>query len=512
MLQNPTIKRLINQLWDKFWSGGIANPLTAIEQITYLLFMRIIDAQDFLFIGRFLPPGQADKPENYIDKQELRWRKFKELPEGEMLSRVQLAVFPFLKTELSDEDSPFVKHMQNAVFVIPKPSLMKDAVKLIEQIYTEIDNDAKIKGHTLQDIQGDVYEHLLTGLAQAGRNGQFRTPRHIIDLAVELVRPKINKRIADPACGSGGFLLAAYLYILTQYTTDKDDYLKRDEDGFLRGTRADQLTTKKRLTWESRYFQGFDIDQTMVRMGLMNLMMHGFKNPQVDYRDTLSKEYKEEIKYDYVFANPPFTGNIDKGDINENLKLPTTKTELLFLERIIRMLRPGGTAAVIVPQGVLFGSGSAFKLIRQKMVEEAELKAVITIPSGVFKPYAGVSTALLIFTKAGRTDRTWFYEMKDDGRTLDDKRTKLTGYGDLQDIVTRYHDRANATPADRKGQCFFVSKQDIVDSDYSLGLNIYQEKEYEAVHYDAPRDILAQLRVLETAIVNGIDELEGYLR
>ncbi|AQG80593.1 type I restriction-modification system subunit M [Spirosoma montaniterrae] len=524
MLQNPTIKRLINQLWDKFWSGGISNPLTAIEQITYLLFMRMLDAQDAkkvadaeftgdtylsIFAGSYLPAGQKDEPENYVSKQMLRWSYFKNLPAAEMLSQVQLNVFPFLKT-LNASGTPFARHMDNAVFIIPKPSLMVEAVKLIDDIFKEVERDATEGGHTLQDIQGDVYEHLLSEIATAGKNGQFRTPRHIINLIVELLRPELGKRIADPACGSAGFLLAAYVYILTQHTSEA--HKKTDEDGFVRGTMGDLLTNRElRADWERDCFHGYDIDQTMVRMGLMNLMMHGFQNPQLDYQDTLSKGYDEAGLYDYVLANPPFTGNIDKGDVNTSLKLPTTKTELLFLERIYQMLRIGGTAAVIVPQGVLFGAGRAFVEIRKQLVEQAELKAVITMPSGVFKPYAGVSTAILIFTKGEPAEQIWFYEMKNDGRTLDDKRTKLSGYGDLQNIVTRYHSRDPKQPNDRKSQCFFVEKQELADNNYDLSLSKYKEEDYEATTYDAPADILKKLRTLEADILQGIDELEGYL-
>lgn len=523
MLQNTQIKRLINQLWDKFWSGGIANPITAIEQITYLLFMRMLDALDAkrtadaeftgesylpIFAGMWLPPGREDKADNYINRRTLQWSYFKNLPAADMLTHVQTLVFPFLKT-LNEQGTPFARHMDNAVFIIPKPSLIVEAVKLIDEIFIEIEKDANEGGHTLQDIQGDVYEHLLSEIASAGKNGQFRTPRHIINLIVELLRPEMYKRIADPACGSAGFLLSAYVYILTQFTSD--DYQKTDEDGFRRGMMADKLTDNEaRKVWEQDCFHGYDIDQTMVRMGLMNLMMHGFQNPQIDYKDTLSKSYEETSFYDYVLANPPFTGNIDKGDINKDLKTPTTKTELLFLERIYQMLRLGGTGAVIVPQGVLFGSGKAFVEVRKIMVEQAELKAVITMPSGVFKPYAGVSTAILIFTKGGTTERTWFYEMLADGRTLDDKRTK-TDKSDLQDIVVRYHDRNQNPPEGRKGRCFFVGKQELADNGYDLSLSKYKEEDYEAVHYDNPRDILSQLRALETKIINGIDELEGYL-
>jgi type I restriction enzyme M protein len=486
--------------------------------------MRMLDAQDArrtadadftgdpytsIFAGNYLPPGLPDAPDNYAPKERLRWSFFRKLPAPEMLTHVQTQVFPFLKT-LGPDASPFARSMDNAVFIIPKASLMAEAVLLIEQIFTEIERDANKGGHAVQDIQGDVYEHLLSEIASAGKNGQFRTPRHIINLVVELVRPKLGERVADPACGTGGFLLAAYVYMLTQLTSET--YRKTDDDGFVRGTIADQFTDYEfRRQWERDCFQGYDIDQTMVRMGLMNLMMHGFQNPQIDYQDTLSKNYNADNQYHYVLANPPFTGNIDKGDVNENLRLGTTKTELLFLERIFLMLRAGGTAAVIVPQGVLFGAGKAFVDARRMLVEQAELKAVITLPGGVFKPYAGVSTAILIFTKAGQTQQTWFYEMLSDGRTLDDKRTKLDHYGDLPDIIKQYHARHTDPPTDRKGRCFVVPRTELADNNYDLSLSKYQQKDYADVQYETPAQILTRLRILEADIIKGIDELDGLL-
>jgi type I restriction enzyme M protein len=523
MLQNPTIKRLINQLWDRFWSGGISNPLTAIEQISYLLFMRMLDGIDekrvreaeitgesytSVFSGRFLI-GKSQTGTHDIEKEKLRWSYFKNLPAADMLVHVQQAVFPFLKS-LGEATSPFARHMENAVFIIPKPSLMVDAVRLIDEIFVEIDHDAHQKGHTLQDIQGDVYEHLLSEIATAGKNGQFRTPRHIIILLVELVQPEFGKRIADPACGSGGFLLGAYVYILTGKTSA--DFQRPDEDGFVRGTLGDQFTNADlRARWEHDCFQGYDIDQTMVRMGLMNLMMHGFANPQIDYADTLSKTFDEVGTFDYVLANPPFTGNIEKSDVNELLTLSTTKTELLFIERIHLLLRMGGTAGLIVPQGVLFGSGKAFVEARKLMVEKSELKAVVTLPGGVFKPYAGVATALLIFTKGGTTTNTWFYELKSDGRSLDDKRTKLDHPGDLPDVVTRYRERHATPPTDRKGKFFVVPKAELAENGYDLRPNKYREDEHEEISYRAPKQILAELRTLETGILKEIEELENYL-
>jgi type I restriction enzyme M protein len=324
----------------------------------------------------------------------------------------------------------------------------------------------------------------------------------------ELVAPQLGQRIGDPACGTGGFLLGAYQYILTDLVRKKNPKkLVKDEDGFERGTMSAVLTQKvKKILDDSLH--GYDVDTTMVRLGLMNMMMHGIDNPHVDYKDTLSKSFNEDSQYDVIMANPPFTGNIDKGDINETLKLPTTKTELLFVERIFNMLKMGGTAAVIVPQGVLFGSGKAFVQARKKIVEEAELKAVITMPSGVFKPYAGVSTAILLFTKGGETNHTWFYEMKNDGYSLDDKRNKLESYGDLQDIVERYKKRDAKKDKERTERYFFVSKKELGENGYDLSLSRYKEEVYEEISFEPPKAIIGKLVELDRKIRSDLQQLE----
>ncbi|MEE4197341.1 MAG: N-6 DNA methylase [Bacteroidales bacterium] len=518
MLQNNAqIKSLIDKLWNQFWSGGISNPLTAIEQITYLLFMKRLDDLDSKrkadaeftgetykskFVGEWLPPGMEDKKENYVDKDSLRWSNFKHMKAEDMLQHVQLKVFPFLKT-LNGETSQFTKHIANAVFIIPKASLLVEAIKTIEEIFIEMDKDAEKGGQAFQDIQGDVYEYLLSEIAAAGKNGQFRTPRHIIKLMAELVQPQLGQRIADPACGTGGFLLGAYQYIVTQLNKDKSK-LKPDEDGFFRSSVSGMLTEKVKDILDQSIF-GYDVDTTMVRLGLMNLMMHGFEDPNIDYTDTLSKSYNEENTYDIVMANPPFTGSIDKGDINESFKTATTKTELLFVERIFNMLKIGGTAAVVVPQGVLFGSGKAFKQVRQLIIEQAELKAVIAVPSGVFKPYAGVSTAILVFTKGGETNDVWFYDMQSDGYSLDDKRAKLDNNGDLQDIVVQFNNRnrnkkENSKNNSRKAKHFFVPKKDIVDEGYDLSISRYKEDNFEEIEYESPMKILEKLEKIENEI------------
>lgn len=534
MLQNnPELKSKIDQLWNKFWSGGISNPLTAIEQITYLLFMKRLDELDekrqadaewtgekytSKFAGYWIPPENRRRDDSLkyaIPKRTLRWSEFKRMQAEEMLQHVQSKVFPFLK-DLNGAESNFTHHMKNAVFIIPKPALLVEAVKTIDDIFEVMEKDSKEKCQAFQDIQGDVYEMLLSEIATAGKNGQFRTPRHIIKLMADLVQPQLGHKIADPACGSGGFLLGAYQYIVTQLAIKaggKD--LKPDEDGFTRTSVAAALTEKAQAILSSSLW-GYDIDQTMVRLGLMNLMMHGIDEPHIDYKDTLSKSYTQEAEYDIVLANPPFTGSIDKGDINEHLQLGTTKTELLFVENIYRLLKKGGTACVIVPQGVLFGSGGAFKTLRQMLVERCDLKAVITLPSGVFKPYAGVSTAILLFTKVwgpkdkvskAATEHVWFYEMAADGYSLDDKRSKQGGYGDLQDIIAKYHARNPATDTDRTAKCFMVPRSEIADekNNYDLSLSRYKTDVFEEVHYDPPSVILDRLIQAE---VGDVDEAE----
>ncbi len=532
MLQNnPELKSKIDQLWNKFWAGGISNPLTAIEQITYLLFMKRLDELDLKrqsdaewtgdsytskFVGQWIPPEYRNQPEPEkfaLDKRTLRWSEFKRMQAEEMLQHVQGKVFPFLK-DLNGTASNFTHHMKNAVFIIPKPALLVEAVKTIDDIFEVMERDSREKGQAFQDIQGDVYEMLLSEIATAGKNGQFRTPRHIIKLMTELVQPQLGHKIADPACGSSGFLLGAYQYIVTQLAIKAGaTNLTPDEDGFVRTSVAAALTEKAQAILASSLW-GYDIDATMVRLGLMNLMMHGIDEPHIDYKDTLSKSYTEEAEYDIVMANPPFTGSIDKGDINEALSLSTTKTELLFVENIYRLLKKGGTACVIVPQGVLFGSGGAFKALRKILIERCELKAVIAMPSGVFKPYAGVSTAILLFTKVwGPLDQVtqpatgcvWFYDMRADGYSLDDKRTKQEGYGDLQDIVTRYHARNPETDTDRTAQYFMVPRADIEAEDYDLSLSRYKQDVFEEVHYDPPDVILDRLIQAEVGEVSEAD-------
>lgn len=550
MLQlNAKLKALIAKLWDRFWSGGISNPLSAIEQITYLLFMKQLDELDLkrekdaeftgdTFTSRFsgsyyLPQDRArslelEKPKENesvaekkvreqelqrlaIDKATLRWSHFKQMKAEEMLPHVQQKVFPFIK-DLNGDGSTFTRHMANAVFIIPSANLLQGAIQIIEDIFVEIERDARESGHMHQDIQGDVYEMLLNEISSAGKNGQFRTPRHIIKLVSELVNPQLGHRICDPACGTAGFLLDAYQYIVTQLArqkTKEGHQFEPDEDGFIRTSISGQLTQDTKNILEQS-LHGYDFDSTMVRLALMNLMMHGIDNPRVDYKDTLSKSFTEEGDYDIIMANPPFTGSIDKGDINESLKLNTTKTELLFTERIFTLLKTGGTAGIIIPQGVLFGASGAFVEARKKLVEEAELKAVISLPSGVFKPYAGVATAILVFTRGGKSENTWFYNLSNDGLSLDDKRQRI-GDSELPDVVTKWRARDPKLASDRTANHFFVPAQEIRDKAYDLSFNRYSTVEHDETIYEEPKVILQKLKTLEDKIQQGIKEMEDIL-
>ncbi len=514
----PALRSKVDLLWDKFWSGGIANPLAAIEQISYLMFMRRLDAldekrrgdaefleQEFtsLFAGTYTDRGSEERP-----RDELRWSRFRHLPAEEMLEHLRDRVFPFIKT-LEDGGQVFTRYMQDAVFIIPKASLLVEAVGVIDDIYAELEREQRESGQTFQDVQGDLYEYLLSEIAQAGKNGQFRTPRHIIQMIVSLVDPKLGEEVCDPACGTGGFLLGAYLHVLTQHTSPEQRFV--GEDGIERG-QGDRLTEPKQ--WEvlkERTFHGYDFDTTMVRIGLMNLLLHGIDKPNLGYMDTLSKRYTEKDRFDVVLANPPFKGSIDKGDINEELKLKTTKTELLFVNRMVNLLRIGGRAGVIVPDGVLFGSSRAHRELRRVLIEECELQGVVKMPSGVFKPYAGVSTAVLVFVKGGKTEHVWYYDIQADGYSLDDKRDKIAD-NDIPDVITKWKARDAEKDTDRTAKAFFVPVEEIVENNYDLSINRYKEVVYEEVEYEAPEVIIDKLRQLEREFTRDLDALEELLK
>lgn len=517
-MMTAPLRSKVKALWNRFWSGGIANPLTAIEQISYLLFMRRLDALDekrrgdaeftgrsyrSLFEGSYETRRVETRP-----RGELRWSHFKHLPAEEMLDHVRDNVFPFIKT-VDGENGEFARYMQDAVFIIPKASLLVEAVGIIDDIYAELEREQQQNEQSFQDLQGDLYEYLLSEIASSGKNGQFRTPRHIIQLIVSLIDPKLGEEICDPACGTGGFLLGAYQHLLTTFTSPEHRFI--DESGIERGLIGDKLTDPRQ--WRAlreQTFHGRDFDTTMVRIGLMNLLLHGIDRPDLAYMDTLSKRYTEKDRYDVVLANPPFKGSIDKGDIHEDLRLATTKTELLFVNRIVDLLRGGGRAGVIVPDGVLFGSSNAHKALRKILVDECELQGIVKLPAGVFKPYAGVSTAVLLFVKGGHTERVWYYQMEADGYSLDDKRDKVAE-NDIPDVIARWEKRNVENNTDRTAKAFFVPVEEIRDNGYDLAINRYREIAYEPVAYEKPAVILARLRKLEREIAKDLDEIEGML-
>ena len=460
------LKSKIDKLWDLFWSGGIANPLTAIEQISYLLFMKRLDNKD---IKEKKDAKFTAKTYQSIFKSnnDLRWSHWKHFEAEEMLNHVRDKVFPFIKKLNSNSENGFSAQMKDAVFIIPKPSLLVQAVEIIESLKIYEQN---------QDTQVDIYEYLLSELKISGKNGQFRTPRHIIKMMCELVGPKIGQSVCDPACGTGGFLIGAYQHILRQHTSP--ELVTVDEEGIEHGLIGDKITSSKiGKHLKSKTFYGFDFDSTMLRISAMNMALHGIQNPNIKYLDSISKNNKEKNLYDVILANPPFKGNIDKNDIHEALSrtVKTTRTELLFVAQMMRLLKVGGQCAVIVPSGVLFRSDKAHIAIRKKIIEEAQLEAVISLPSGVFKPYVGVSTAVLLFTKGGETDKVWFYNMTADGFSLDDKRDKVKE-NDIPDIIEKWNNRHQLKELAKEDKWFFVDKKKIVKSDdYSLKGKIYKE-------------------------------------
>jgi len=506
------LRSQIDTIWNAFWSGGISNPLEVIEQITYLLFIRRLDDAHTLEEGkalmlnqpmehRIFPEGADPRGRDY---QDLRWSRFKHFAPGEMYTVVGEHVFPFLRT-MGGDGSTYSQHMKDARFTIPTPALLAKVVDLLDHVPME-DRDTK----------GDLYEYMLGKIASAGQNGQFRTPRHIIRLMVELTAPNPKDVICDPASGTCGFLVAA------------GEYLRQQHPELLRDAGS-------REHFHHGMFHGYDFDNTMLRIGSMNMALHGVENPDIRYKDSLAQDHAgDEEKYSLILANPPFAGSLDYENTAKDLLalVKTRKTELLFLALFLRLLKPGGRAAVIVPDGVLFGSSKAHKELRRMLVEEQKLDAVISLPSGCFKPYAGVSTAILIFTKtnSGGTDQVWFYDMQADGWSLDDRRQPLLpedklglaplhiltteehAKNNLPDVLTRWALRdASEQQRERTAQSFCVPKADIAAQVYDLSINRYKEVVHEAVEHLPPKEILAKLAKLEEEILAGMKALEGML-
>ncbi|GAA5263240.1 type I restriction-modification system subunit M [Methanocalculus sp. MC3] len=495
------LKSKIDLLWDRFWSGGMSNPLQSIEQMSYLIFMKRLEDMDVVEQNRARARG-VPYTSVFEGHKESRWSHWKHYPAEQMLEHVRDTVFPFIKSLHNGEKTLFTRQMRDAIFIISKPSLLQESVALIDEMNITAQN---------RDTQGDIYEYLLSQLSTAGKNGQFRTPRHIIRMIIELIDPDITDRICDPACGTAGFLINSYEHIIRKYTSP--DLLEVDSEGECHNLIGDNITDQKH--WEKLWsdtFYGFDFDSTMTRISLMNLMLHGIKAPHIELRDTLSKGYTEEERYTVVLANPPFKGSIDKSDINDLLSLNTTKTELLLVERMMQLLTIGGKCGVIVPDGVLFGSSRAHKELRRMLLEENQLEGVISMPSGIFKPYAGVSTAVLIFVKGGKTGKVWFYDMEADGYSLDDKRTFIDGKGDIPDIIEQFRNRRAAEPTDRKAKCFYVPVEEIQANNYDLSISRYKEIEYEEIEYDSPVVIIEKIQALESQIQQNLEELKMMLR
>ena len=493
------LKNKIDRLWETFWTGGITNPLDVVEQMTYLMFIHDLDAADnqrakeSAMLGlphKSIFAGDVAIGERSIPGEQLKWSVFRDFPAGQMYAVMQEWVFPFIKGLHGDKDSAYAKYMGDAIFKIPTPLMLDKIVTAMDAIYEES------RQANSPDVRGDIYEYLLSKLSTAGVNGQFRTPRHIIRMMVEMMDPQPEEVICDPACGTGGFLVEAGAYLKEKY---------KNEIFFDR---------EKKDHYMNHMFHGYDMDRTMLRIGAMNMMTHGIDNPFIEYRDSLSDQNTDRERYSLILANPPFKGSLDADIVSADLlKLcKTKKTELLFLALFLRMLKVGGRCACIVPDGVLFGSSKAHKDIRQEIVENHRLEAVISMPSGVFKPYAGVSTAVLVFTNTGHggTDDVWFYDMKADGFSLDDKRTE-TKENDIPDIIARFHNREGEKARERTEQSFMVPKAEIADNGYDLSINKYKQVEYVPVEYPPTSEILADLQALEAEIAQGLKELEGML-
>ncbi|MEN6326732.1 MAG: class I SAM-dependent DNA methyltransferase [Syntrophomonas sp.] len=475
------LKNKIDKIWEVFWTGGITNPLSVIEQITYLLFIRRLDDIETKREREDVLLGLQHKPVFGESQQNMRWSRFKNLEAARMYKVVAEQVFPFIKNLHGDKESAYSKYMGDAIFMIPTPQLFEKIVTGLSEL--PLDD---------RDANGDIYEYMLSKVSTSGTNGQFRTPRHIIRMMVELMKPAPEDIILDPAAGSAGFLVSAGEYLRDNYA---DLFLDR----------------KNREHFNSQMFHGYDMDRTMLRIGAMNMMLHGVENPDIAYRDSLSEQNTDTNKYTLIMTNPPFKGSLDYEAVSPDLLkvAKTRKTELLFLALILRMLKPGGRCASIVPDGVLFGSSKAHKDIRREIIEKHKLEAIISMPSGVFKPYAGVSTAVIVFTKtgAGGTDKVWFYDMKADGYSLDDKRNPIYN-DDIPDIVKRFNNLAGEESRTRTAQSFFVPKDEIVHNGYDLSINKYKEVEHEEVEYASPKEILAEIRDIEIDIQKGLDELE----
>ncbi len=495
------LKNQVDKVWGRFWSGGMANPLEIIEQITYLLFLKRLDDLQTLAENK---SRRLKKPvkQNFFPngKKKLRWNNLKNLAPEEMFNIVDKEVFPFLQN-LGKNESSYIKHMQGARFTIPSAKLLSDAIDLLDKIPMEE-----------RDTKGDLYEYMLGKLSSSGQLGQFRTPRHIIQLMLELTAPTIKDIICDPACGTCGFLVNASEYIRDKYPEILSN--KKERDHFNRSM-----------------FNGYDFDNTMLRIGNMNMLLHGVENPNINYRDSLSQDFPiEEEKYSLILANPPFAGSIDVDNVSKKLLsiVSTKNTELLFLSLFLKLLKPGGRASIIVPEGVLFKSNESNKKLRKILIEEHKLEAIIRLPSGTFKPYTGVTTAIILFTKtnSGGTEDIWFYNVEADGWSLDDHRKELLETdklgsnpkiklsdkehlkNNLPDIIHRWNNRAKEKKRERNEQSFTVPKREILDNNYDLSFNKYNQILYQKSNLLPPKEIIKEIKKLENDILKDINNLE----
>lgn len=484
------IKNKIDNIWTIIWAGGITNPITVIEQLTYLMFIHDLDVKELeterlenlthTKMERIFPQTPAG--------QALRWHNFKDKNAAEIFATLKDRVFPFIKNELGkDEQSAFSRYMSDALFLFPTPQIVERVVTGLDDLYQ----------HDLSglDVQGDLYEYMLDKLATSGKNGQFRTPAQIRNMMVRLIEPTPDSKICDPACGTAGFLISSAEFIRSKY--------------------ENVMTSEQWDHFAGDMFSGFDMDKTMLRISAMNLMLHSITTPTIEYRDSVSKTNDIAEEYDIVLANPPFAGTIDKEGVSDDLKrvCNTTKTELLFIALFLRMLKKGGRCACIVPDGVLFGTTKAHQSLRKELIENHKLQAVISMPSGVFKPYSGVSTAVLVFTKtgAGGTDKVWFYDMNADGFSLDDKRNPVAE-SDIPDILARFHNLAGETSRARTEQSFFVPKSEIEQNNYDLSINRYKEVVHEKIEYDKPDVILTRIDTLIADIAQQAKQVREMLK
>ena len=493
------LKNKVDSIWDTIWTGGITSPITVLEQITYLMFMKLLDDNQLKAEANANVLGVSlknkvfgdgicvisDNPRVETEYKNLRWSEFHNWEPGEMLNNIQTYVFPFIKTIGEGKDTAFSRYMKDTVFLIPTAKVLAKVVDGIDAM--DMNN---------KDIMGDVYEYLLGKIAAAGENGQFRTPRHIIAMIVRLMQPTLKDKILDPAMGSAGFLLESASYINEKY-------------------KKELMQTENLKYYKTEMFSGFDTDQSMLRIGAMNMMLHGVEDPSIKYQDSLSGENTERDAYTLIMANPPFTGSVFQEEISKDLLAlcKTRKTELLFMALFTKMLKVGGRCASIVPDGVLFGSSAAHKSLRKELVENQQLQAVISMPSGVFKPYAGVSTAILVFTKtnSGGTDKVWFYDMKADGFSLDDKRSPIDA-NDIPDIIERFNNREKEESRERTEQSFLVYKEEIVENGYDLSINKYKKIEYVAVEYPPTEEILDEIEKLNAEIERETKALRELLK